>query len=207
MKYIELAFVVVCVVAILQALGRRLPVPMALLQIAAGVALTSVAALDDLREQSALLFVMLVPPLLYIEAWQVPKRELLRSIGPVLGLAIGLVAVTIAVVGFGVHALLPEMPLAVAFALAAALATTDTVAVSNFVGRLPLPPQLRVLAQRRKPAQRLGGAGGVQDRGGRRGHLALLRRRGQPVAVDRLGRRPGHRRGRRAGGPRAAPRV
>ena len=36
MKYIELAFVVVCVVAILQALGRRLPVPMAVLQIAAG---------------------------------------------------------------------------------------------------------------------------------------------------------------------------
>ena len=39
MKYIELAFVVVCVVAILQALGRRAPVPMALLQIAAGVEL------------------------------------------------------------------------------------------------------------------------------------------------------------------------
>ena len=145
MKYFELAFVVVCVVAILQALGRRLPVPMALLQLACGVALSSVAALDDLREQSALLFVMLVPPLLYIEAWQVPKRELLRSIGPVLGLAVGLVAVTIAVLGFGVHALLPEMPLAVAFALAAALASTDTVAVSNFVDRMPLPPQLRVL--------------------------------------------------------------
>lgn len=145
MKYIELAFVVVCVVAILQALGRRLPVPMALLQIAAGVALTSVAALDDLREQSSLLFVMLVPPLLYIEAWQVPKRELLRAIGPVLGLAIGLVAVTIAVVGFGVHALLPQMPLAVAFALAAALASTDSVAVSNFIGKIALPPQLQVL--------------------------------------------------------------
>lgn len=145
MKYIELAFVVVCVVAILQAIGRRLPVPMALLQIAAGVALSSVAALDDLREQSALLFVMLVPPLLYFEAWQVPKRELLRSIGPVLGLAIGLVAVTIAVVGNGVHALLPEIPLAVAMALAAALASTDSVAVGHFIGRFPLPPQLRVL--------------------------------------------------------------
>jgi NhaP-type Na+/H+ or K+/H+ antiporter len=139
MKYIELAFVVVCVVAIVQALGRRLPVPMAVLQIACGVALSSVVALDDLSEQSALLFVMLVPPLLYIEAWQVPKRELLRSIGPVLGLVIGLVTVTITVVGFGVHALLPEMPLAVAFALAAALASTDTVAVSNFVGRIALP--------------------------------------------------------------------
>ena len=100
----------VCVVAILQALGRRLPVPMALLQLACGVALSSVASLDDLREQSALLFVMLVPPLLYIEAWQVPKRELLRSIGPVFGLAVGLVAVTIAVLGFGCTRCCPRCP-------------------------------------------------------------------------------------------------
>ena len=71
-----------------QAIGRRLPLPMAALQIAAGFALSTVAALDDLHEQTSLLFVMLVPPLLYIEAWQVPKRELLRSIGPVLGLSL-----------------------------------------------------------------------------------------------------------------------
>ncbi|MBE0622344.1 MAG: sodium:proton antiporter [Burkholderiales bacterium] len=145
MKYIELAFVVICVVAILHAFGRRLPVPMAVLQIAAGVALSAVATLDDLQEQTSLLFVMLVPPLLYIEAWQVPKRELLQSIKPVLGLAIGLVAVSTVVVGYGLHALLPEVPLAIAFALAAALASTDTVAVSNFAGRIPLPPRLRIL--------------------------------------------------------------
>ncbi len=145
MQYIELAFVVICVVAILQAVGRRLPVPMAALQIAAGVALSTVAALDDLHGQTPLLFVMLVPPLLYIEAWQVPKRELLRSIRPVLGLAIGLVALTVVVIGYGLHAVLPEMPLAIAFALAAALASTDTVAVSSIVGRIPLPPRLQIL--------------------------------------------------------------
>lgn len=145
MKYIELAFVVVCVVAILQALGRRLTVPMAALQITAGIALSAFVELDDLREQTSLLFVMLVPPLLYIEAWQVPKRELLRNIRPVLGLAIGLVAVTIALIGYGLHFFLPEMPLAVAIALAAALASTDTVAVSNFVSKIPLPHRLLVL--------------------------------------------------------------
>ena len=179
MKYIELAFVVICVVAILQAYGRRLPVPMAALQIAAGVALSAVAALDDLREQTSLLFVMLVPPLLYIEAWQVPKRELLRSIQPVLGLAIGLVAVTTVVVGYGLHALLPEVPLAVAFALAAALASTDTVAVSNFVEPDPAAAPAADPAQRREPAQRCGRAGRLQGGGGGRRHLALLRRRGR----------------------------
>lgn len=145
MKYIELAFAVICVVAVLQALGRRLPVPMAALQIAAGFVLAEFAELDDLREQSSLLFVMLVPPLLYIEAWRVPKRELLQAIRPVLGLAIGLVAVTIMVVGYGLHALMPDIPLAVAFALAAALASTDTVAVSSVVSRMPLPPRLQIL--------------------------------------------------------------
>jgi monovalent cation/hydrogen antiporter len=145
MKFIELAFAVVCVVAILQAIGRKLPVPMAALQIAAGFGLSAFAELDDLREQTSLLFVMLVPPLLYIEAWQVPKRELLQAIRPVLSLAVGLVALTILVVGYSLHAFLPEMPLAVAFALAAALASTDTVAVGNVVSRMPLPPRLQIL--------------------------------------------------------------
>ena len=145
MSYLELAFVVVCIVAVLQAVGRRLPVPMAVLQITAGAALSAVTALGDLRELSSLLFVLLVPPLLYLEAWQVPKRELLHVIRPVLGLAIGLVAVTITVVGFGLHALVPTLPLAVAFALAAALASTDTVAVSNFARRIALPPRLQIL--------------------------------------------------------------
>ena len=145
MQYIELAFVVVCVVAVLQAIGRHVPVPMAALQIAAGVALSNVAELDDLREQSALLFVMLVPPLLYVEARHIPKRELLQAIKPVLGLAIGLVALTILVIGFGLHALMPSMPLAMCFALAAALSSTDTVAVSSVVRRIPLPPRLKIL--------------------------------------------------------------
>ena len=145
MNYVELAFVVLSTVVMLQALGRKLPVPMAALQIAAGAVLANFAHLDDLHEQSALLFAILVPPLLYIEAWQAPKRELWRAIRPVLGLAIGLVALTTLVIGYALHALLPEMPLAVAMALAAALASTDTVAVSGVVSRMPLPPRLQIL--------------------------------------------------------------
>jgi Na+/H+ antiporter len=145
MNYVELAFVVLSTVVILQALGRKLPVPMAALQIAAGAVLSNFAELDDLHEQTSLLFAILVPPLLYIEAWQVPKRELWRSIKPVLGLAIGLVALTTVVIGYGLHALLPEMPLAVAMALAAALASTDTVAVRGVISRMPLPPRLQTL--------------------------------------------------------------
>lgn len=145
MTYIELAFAVIGVVAVLQSVGRKLPVPMAALQIAAGVVLSAFAGLDDLREQSALLFVMLAPPLLYVEARHIPKRGLMRSIQPVPGMALGLVAVTTLIVGWGLHTLVPDMPLAVAFALAAAMASTDTVAVSSVIARISLPQRLQTL--------------------------------------------------------------
>ncbi len=145
MNYLELAFVVVCVVALIQALGSKIPLPLAVLQILAGIGLSAIIKLEDVSEITSLLFVMLVPPLLYIEAWKIPKRELLRSIKPVLGMAIGLVSLSIVVVGFGLTGLFPEMPVAIAFALAAALASTDAVAVGNFTGKIPLPPRMHIL--------------------------------------------------------------
>lgn len=60
-------------------------------------------------KKTPLLFAVRVPPLLCTGAWQVPKRELWPSIKPVLGLAIGLVALATVVIGCGLHALLPEM--------------------------------------------------------------------------------------------------
>lgn len=147
MKYLELAFAVLGIVAALQALAPRLPawVPMPLLQVLAGVGLSTVAALDALPEQSSLLFAMLVPPLLYLEAWLAPKREFFRNLGPILGLALGLVGVTIATLAWGLHALLPTMAPAVCVALAAALAPTDATAVATATRQLPLPQRLRTL--------------------------------------------------------------
>ena len=70
---------------------------------------------------------------------------MLQAIKPVLGLTIGLVALTILVIGFGLHAIVPTMPLAMCFALAAALTSTDAVAVSYMVRKTPLPPRLQIL--------------------------------------------------------------
>ncbi|QCB47904.1 cation:proton antiporter [Hydrogenophaga sp. PAMC20947] len=145
MSNIELAFVVVCVVAVVHAIGRHVLVPSAILQIAAGAALAALVDMGDLREQSVFLFAVVVPPLLYVEARRIPKRELLQSVKPVLGMTIGLAALTIFVIGFGLHAIAPDMPLAMCFALAAALASTDSMAVSRLVHRLPLPPRLQIL--------------------------------------------------------------
>lgn len=82
------------------------------------------------------------PPLLFRDGWRVPKAQLLHEAGPILQLALGLVVFTVVGVGLFVHWLVPSMPLAVAFALAAIVSPTDAVAVSAIATRVPLPRRL-----------------------------------------------------------------
>src|SRR5690606_14738204 len=60
----------------------------------------------------------------------------------ILALAIGMVVVTVVGMGYFIHWLIPAVPLAVAFALAAILSPTDPVAVSAMTSSTPLPSRL-----------------------------------------------------------------
>src|SRR5690606_33361547 len=60
----------------------------------------------------------------------------------ILALAIGMVVVTVVGMGYFINWLIPALPLAVAFALAAILSPTDPVAVNAMTARTPLPSRL-----------------------------------------------------------------
>ncbi len=75
--------------------------------------------------------VLFIAPLLYLEAHEIDKTELLKSVELSLSLAIGLAIATMVAVGFALHAVWPAIPLAAALALGAALGPTDAVAVSS----------------------------------------------------------------------------
>ena len=49
---------------------------------------------------------------------------------------------TVLAVGYFAHWLIPELPLPIAFALAAVLSPTDAVALSGIAGKGRIPPQL-----------------------------------------------------------------
>ncbi|MEG1201566.1 MAG: Na+/H+ antiporter, partial [Comamonas sp.] len=63
-----------------------------------------------------------------------------RIRGPVVALAVGLVLFTVIGLGYLIHWMIPEMPLTVAFALAAVISPTDAVAVSAITRNLGMPP-------------------------------------------------------------------
>ena len=94
-----------------------------------------------------LFLVLFIAPLLFKEARDVNKISLWNNRSLILSLAIGLVLVTILVVGFVVHAIEPSIPLAAAFALGAALGPTDAVAVTSLSHTVKLKKSQNILLQ------------------------------------------------------------
>ncbi|QXI37412.1 Na+/H+ antiporter [Pseudomonas xantholysinigenes] len=132
--------ILLMLVSVSKLVGRLLPLPLPLVQIAAGALLAwPTLGLHVALDPELFLFLFL-PPLLFADGWRMPKRELWRLRGPVVGLAVGLVLFTVVGAGYFIHWLLPSIPLPVAFALAAVLSPTDAVAVSAITqDRLPTP--------------------------------------------------------------------
>lgn len=132
--------ILLMLVSVSRLVWRVIPLPLPLVQIAAGALLAwPTLGLHVVLDPELFLFLFL-PPLLFSDGWRMPKRELWRLRGPILTLAVGLVLFTVVGAGYFIHWLLPSIPLPVAFALAAVLSPTDAVAVSAISqNRLPTP--------------------------------------------------------------------
>jgi CPA1 family monovalent cation:H+ antiporter len=132
--------ILLTLVGVSRLLGRLIPLPLPLVQIAAGAVLAWPTLGLHVALNPELFLFLFLPPLLFSDGWRMPKREFWRLRGPILTLAVGLVLFTVVGAGYFIHWLLPTIPLPVAFALAAVLSPTDAVAVSAIAqNRLPAP--------------------------------------------------------------------
>lgn len=117
------------------------PAPAPLVQVALG-ALVAAFSERAVRLEPDIFFLLFLPPLLFLDGWRIPKEGLLRDKGIILELALGLVVCTVIGMGFFIHWLIPAMPAAVAFALAAIVSPTDPVAVSAITERVAVPGRI-----------------------------------------------------------------
>ncbi|MDR2035831.1 MAG: sodium:proton antiporter [Coriobacteriales bacterium] len=127
-------FILILLVAALASsfIGARFPhVSTPLVQIAAGIVLTLLPLDFDVQLDPELFMVLFIAPLLFHDATRMNRPALWRLKYPVLLLALGLVFCTVLILGFAVNLFAPSIPLAAAFALAAALAPTDAVSVAS----------------------------------------------------------------------------
>jgi len=142
MGIIEITLGLLLAVAAVAALGKWVPVPLPILLVAGGIALSYLPGYDELIVEPDIFFLLFIPPLLFADGWLIPKRDLLQALRPVLLLAFGLVFITTVVAGFLMHWLIPALPLSAAFALGAVISPTDAVAVSAITSRLKVPSRV-----------------------------------------------------------------
>ncbi|WP_028392689.1 Na+/H+ antiporter [Bacillus cihuensis] len=114
-------------------------IPVPLIQIALGGILAILPMGLHVPMEPELFFVLFIAPLLFNDGKNVPRSALWKLRVPILLLALGLVLVTVLIIGYLIHWLIPSIPLPAAFALAAILSPTDVVAVGAMASRVKLP--------------------------------------------------------------------
>ncbi|WP_282941131.1 Na+/H+ antiporter [Paenibacillus sp. RC67] len=129
-------------------LNRFVPlVPIPLIQIGLGMMAAIFPLGLHLRLEPELFFILFIAPLLFNDGKMTPRDELWKLRVPILLLALGLVFVTVFIVGYFIHWMIPSIPLPAAFALAAILSPTDAVAVGSLAGRIHLPKKIMRLLE------------------------------------------------------------
>src|SRR5215217_768667 len=125
----------------LATLATRLGVPYPILLVLGGSALGFVPGLPSVELDPELVFLLFLPPLLYVSAIFTSWRDFRANIRPISLLAIGLVLITTFVVGAVVHTVI-GLPWAAAFVLGAIVSPTDAIAATAVAQRLGVPRRI-----------------------------------------------------------------
>lgn len=142
MSGFQQALALISLVAVLAVVARWIPWPQPITYVLGGVAFAFVPGVPQLALDPEFFFVGFLPPLLFSDGWLMPLREFLKAKRPIILLATGLVVFTTVGVGLVAHWLVPDLPLAMAFALGAVVSPTDAVAVNAITSKLRVPSRV-----------------------------------------------------------------
>ena len=143
MDHIELVLLFLLVaVAALTALARLLDVPYPILLVVGGSLVGFGPGVPEVQLDPDIVLLIFLPPLLFNAAYFTSVRDLRTDMRPIALNAIGLVLVTMCAVAVVVHAAVPGLPWAAAFALGAIVSPTDPLAATTIARRLGVPRRL-----------------------------------------------------------------
>ncbi len=143
MEFFLIILIMLAAIGLSNVVNHIVPfIPVPLIQIALGVLIAVVPGGFDIPLEPELFFVLFIAPILFNDGKGVSKRALWNLRKQILLLALGLVFLTVLVIGYLTHWLIPSIPLSAAFALAAILSPTDIVAVSAMSSRVRIPKSI-----------------------------------------------------------------
>ncbi|MEU9556008.1 Na+/H+ antiporter [Streptomyces fumanus] len=133
--------------AAVAAAGRRFPVPVPLLLVAAGLAVSYVPKVPDYTLDPHIVLPLLLPPLLYTAATDSSYLDLRAQMRPVALLSVGYVLFATFAVGWAAYLIVPGLPLTAALVLGAVVAPPDAVAATAVARRVGLPSRITTILQ------------------------------------------------------------
>jgi Na+/H+ antiporter len=147
MQGVELAVVLLIAAAGLRLVAGRLDVPHPVLLVLGGLALATIPGLPRIGFEPETLFLLFVPPLLYIAAFFTSLRDFRARLGAIARYGTLLVLLTIVAVAWAAHALLAELTWPAAFVLGAIVSPPDPVAAVAILRRLGAPRDVVTLLE------------------------------------------------------------
>ena len=147
MQSAELILGLLIAVAALVTIARRLGIAYPIFLVIGGLLLGLVPGVPRIEIDPDLIFLVVLPPLLYIAAFFTPVTSLRANLGIIGSLAIGLVIATALAAAAVARALIVGMTWPVALALGAIVAPPDEIAATAIAARLGVPRRIMTILE------------------------------------------------------------
>ena len=123
-------------------LARKVGTPYPIIMVVGGLLLSFVPAIPDFTLNPDLIFLVVLPPLLYSSAWTTSWRDFRYNIVGISFLAFGLVAFTVIGVAIAAPRVFPGFDWRLGLVLGSIVAPTDAIAATSIARRVGLPGRI-----------------------------------------------------------------
>ena len=142
MEYALLGLFGLLAIVVVARFAPKVGVSAPLILVVVGIVVSFLPGVPAFDFPPELILAVVLPPILYSSAVNVPLVDFRRNLKAITGLSVLLVIVTALVSGAMLHLLLPDLSLPAAIALGAVISPPDAVAATSIGKRLGLPPRL-----------------------------------------------------------------
>src|SRR5262245_39524320 len=129
-------------VVLFAALARKLSTPYPIVLVVAGLLLSFIPGIPRIALDPEVVFLAVLPPLLYAGAWVTSWRDFNANLLSILLLAFGLVGFTAVGVAEAARWVFPGFTWQLGLVLGAVVSTTDAIAATSIAKRLSLPRRI-----------------------------------------------------------------
>ncbi len=142
-REVETVFLLLLAFVILFALvAGKLKTPYPIVLVIAGLALGLIPGIPQVKLDPNIIFLVVLPPLLYAAAWNTSWHEFRSNLLNISMLAFGLVGFTVLGVAFAAPHFFPGFDWRIGFLLGAVVATTDAIAATSIAKSIGLPSRI-----------------------------------------------------------------